>query len=452
MILIILTIDFCNYSALQKYRSLHWRMRLSFLKTMGGVSTENVRTNYQHLQKMLLHLCLVNFLILALVGLWLRAYPLFSIGIFTYKNVLHAHSHFAFGGWIMPALFLLILKYFPESSTLSAFRHWKRIVYMTIGSAYGMLFSFPFQGYGLISVFFSTLSIAAGLYAAFIVRKTTRQQVFSTSRSFLRAGFAYFCISAIGPFATGPLIAMGKAGSEIYYNAIYFYLHFQYNGFFTFLVLAVLYKFIERSRPFNNGRSVFVLLNLACVPAYALSVLWTGPSLIVYIIGGLAALLQLPAIILLLRDIKVIRWKQQQTGWLFPLAITAFIVKCVLQVVSAIPAVAQLAFQHRNYIIAYLHLVLIGFISFFIFWLIPKLGGAYQEKKFSYGIRFFAFAFFSTELLLVLQAANLFPWVWGPYYLQLIFSLSIFFPVGLTMICFSRFGKQQSVVTHCVTS
>ena len=419
---------------------------------MVGASTENVATNYQHLQKMLLQLCLVNFLILAVVGLLLRAYPLFPIGIFTYKNVLHAHSHFAFGGWIMPALILLILKYFPEISTSNAFPHWKRIVYMTIGSAYGMLLSFPFQGYGLISVFFSTLSIASGMYAAYIVRNTTRHQVFSTSRSFLRAGFSYFCISAIGPFATGPLIAMGKAGSEIYYNAIYFYLHFQYNGFFTFLVLAVLYKFIERSRPFNNGRSVFALLNFSIIPAYALSVLWTGPSLIIYVIGGMAALLQLPAILLLLRDLKVIRWKQQQTGWLFPLAITAFIVKCVLQVVSAIPAVAQLAFQHRNYIIAYLHLVLIGFISFFIFWLISNLGSEYQEKKFSYGIRLFVFAFFSTELLLVLQAANLLPWFLVPYYLQLLFSLSIFFPIGLSMICFSGFGKPQSIVIRSLSS
>ncbi len=166
----------------------------------------------------------------------------------------------------------------------------------------------------------------------------------------------------------------------------------------------------------------------------------------------MAALLQLPAILLLLRDLKVIRWKQQQTGWLFPLAITAFIVKCVLQVVSAIPAVAQLAFQHRNYIIAYLHLVLIGFISFFIFWLISNLGSEYQEKKFSYGIRLFVFAFFSTELLLVLQAANLLPWFLVPYYLQFLFSLSIFFPIGLSMICFSGFGKPQSMVIRSLSS
>src|SRR5688572_11923580 len=226
-----------------------------------GARKNKAEAAYPAFQKKLLNTCLFNFLLLALVGLALRAYPLFSIS-FSYNNLVHTHSHFAFGGWVTPALMFLVLNYFPELKTASSFRHWRNSILLMLVSAYGMLLSFPFQGYGFVSLIFSTLSIAAGFYAGLLIFRSKRFLPDSASRSFLLAGFFFNFMSALGPFATGPLIAMGKAGTATYYNVIYFYLHFQYNGFFTFLVLAVLYKMIKRNNPYHNGKNVFRLLSI----------------------------------------------------------------------------------------------------------------------------------------------------------------------------------------------
>lgn len=409
-----------------------------------GIAEEKAGTAYLTLQKRLLHTCMLNFVLLAFMGLLLRAYPVFSIPFFSYKNLLHAHSHFAFGGWVVPALLFLLLRFFPVVRTPASYPHWRNSIVLLLFSAYGMLLSFPVQGYGVISIFFSTLSIAAGFYAGIIARRNVRKQVFLTSSSFLLAGFFYFFISAIGPFAMGPLIAIGKAGTAIYYNAIYFYLHFQYNGFFTFIILAVLYKMIEHRKPFNHGEIVFRLLNIACIPAYFLSVLWTQPPPVFYIIGATAAILQLIAIKWLLKDIKGIGWKNNWQGWLFRLSIIAFIVKSILQLLSAIPLLAALAYQNRNFIIAYLHLALIGFISTFIFAVIMKSLSLQQQKLMHRGLSLFFIAFFTTELLLVLQGGGYLSFFPVLAYLRLLFGFSILFPLGLVVTGIALLNNNKS--------
>jgi len=392
---------------------------------------------YTILQKKLLNICLFNFFLLALIGLLLRAYPIYPIPFFAYKNVLHAHSHFAFGGWIIPILLFLMLTFFPEINTAAAYRHWRNSIALMLVSAYGMLLSFPFQGYGAVSIVFSTLSIAAGFYSGIVTWNTLKQKPLTVSHSLLLAGFFYYFLSSAGPFATAPLIAMGKAGTAIYYNAIYFYLHFQYNGFFTFIVLALLYKMTEQHHPVSHGKLVFRLLNIACIPAYFLSVLWTQPSVIFNVIGGAAALLQLAAVVWLLKDIKGIGWKSGFRGLLFRIAIIAFVVKNVLQLLSAFPFIAQLAYQNRNFIIAYLHLVLLGFVSVFAFAAVLKSTSMSHSRLIYSGILFFLFAFVTTELLLVLQAGGYLSVIQPAVYLQLVFGLSILFPLGLLLVWIS---------------
>ncbi len=399
--------------------------------------TGNRSYSLEVLQTKLLQFSLFNFFLLSVVGIVLRAYPLTAIPFFQYKNVLHAHSHFAFGGWVIPALTFLVIKFFPELSSTVAYRHWRNIIVLLFISAYGMLLSFPFQGYGAISILFSTLSILASFYLGIVIWKAARKFQLFTSHYFLLAGLFFCFISAIGPFSTAPLIAMGKAGTPLYFNAIYFYLHFQYNGFFTFTVLAVLYKLIEQNKPVNNGKLVFRLLSFACIPTYFLSVLWTEPSLSFYIIGGSAALLQLAAVAWLLKDIKAIGWKSDWQGWLFRIAIFVFIIKNVLQLLSAFPSIARLAFQNRNFIIAYLHLVLLGFISIFIFSVVLKTTTSHFSKILHRGLMCFLFAFLTTELLLVIQAGGYLSFFNITNYLFLLFGLSLFFPAGLWMIWLS---------------
>ncbi len=343
---------------------------------------------------------LFNLILVALLGLLLRTAPLLSYFPLQYKNLLHGHSHVAFGGWVMPLLVALLLQSFPQLAQAVAYRHWRNIAALLLFSAYGMLLSFPVQGYAPVSIFFSTLSLAAGCYLALVVWKALPHLPHKWAYSFLKWGLFYAVLSALGPLATGPIIALGHQGSPLYFNAIYFYLHFTYNGLFVFAVLALWYGRIG-VRQKTHAEKVLLLLNAACLPAYALSVLWNKPPSIFYWVGGGAALLQLGAVYYLLCDAGLVLRAKGWVRWLLVLALASFVLKNVLQALSALPAVAAQAALQRNLVIAYLHLVLVGFVSLGMLAHALRLFTIKVSRALSIGLWLFIFSFAATEALLV---------------------------------------------------
>lgn len=394
------------------------------------------------LQQRLLILSFFNLLLVSLLGLLLRLFPFLSSSPFDYKNLLHGHSHFAFGGWVMPVLLSLLMKNFPELKACIAYKHWRSIALLILLSAYGMLFSFPVQGYAAISIFFSTISIAAIIYLAIIIRKAIKTLAQRTSFLFIKASLFYACLSAIGPFATGPIVVMGKASSPLYFDAIYFYLHLQYNGFFSFMVLGLFYRLMEQNAFVGDGKTVFALFNYACLPTYALSVLWSQPHLLFNWIGGIGALLQVIGFFYMWQD--VVASKRFKKMALVKLSVFAFAIKIGLQLLSAFPFVALLAYHNRNFVIAYLHLVLLGFISLSVFAMTLN-----RNALSRFGIQAFLFSFITTELLLVLTASSGLLHFDVPYFAQLLLCCSLFFPIGIMLMCFGFFKVEcQAIKKH----
>lgn len=381
------------------------------------------------LVKQLLVVSFFNLFLVACLGLLLRMFPFMTGFPLLFKNVLHGHSHFAFGGWLMPVILALLIKYFEELRTQISFDHWRNLSVIFVVSAYGMLFTFPFTGYALYSVLFSSISILGGFYLAVLCWKVMAASPNKISLQFLTWALIYFTFSSIGPFTTGPLIVMGYKGEPIYFNAIYFYLHFQYNGWFAFIVLALFYRMLERKNEVSNGRKVLLLLNMAMLPAFFLSVLWMKPSFIFYIIGGLGATIQLGSIFWLMKDLLRMDWKWSGVEKLFLLAMGAFIFKMILQFFSAFPIVAETAFTFRNFIISYLHFVLLGTISLFFITAVLQVNKIEIEGKIKTGIHVFFFSFISTELILVLQAALGWQNIVLPLYQEALVLFSLFFPV-----------------------
>jgi hypothetical protein len=90
-----------------------------------------------------------------------------------------------------------------------------------------------------------------------------------------------------------------------------------------------------------------------------------------------SSLLQLTGIFLLIASIKKSLNKNQlfhpRIKFLFGVSALALILKSILQTASSFPAVVELANAFRPIVIAYLHLVLIGFVSIFLLgWLMEK--------------------------------------------------------------------------------
>lgn len=86
---------------------------------------------------------------------------------------------------------------------------------------------------------------------------------------------------------------MTQFGSDsVWYKiAIYFYLHFQYNGWFFMALIGVLLWTLEGKGiklPNRILKRIYILLNLAIITTFLLSILWIKdmPKWI-YAIGGM---------------------------------------------------------------------------------------------------------------------------------------------------------------------
>lgn len=395
---------------------------------------------------------LLSLVIIALLGLLLRGMLVAPVVGLNYKYLLHAHSHAALLGWLYPVLFIALLHAYlpPEVRNKKVYF---RQFWLSQGAVLGMLLSFPVQGYGPVSITFSTAHILLSYW--FILRfwKDAKAQsinggVHQLSFLFIKAALFFLALSSLGPWAMGPIMATGHSGTALYYNAIYFYLHFLYNGWFTFAVLGLLCWLLEKyniSFSQKYGLLFFRLMFWACLPAYLLSVLWVKPGAVVYFVGGMAALAQVLALVLLLGLLWPLRMRVYRlfSGWgraLLILAGTAFILKILMQLSTAFPYMADLAYNLRFFIIGYLHLVLIGFVSLFmIAWLAQQGWVSFSRSIGRWGMGLFILAFIGTEVLLFGQGLYLWLALGAiPKYNELLFGVSVLLPLGALLF----FGSQ----------
>jgi hypothetical protein len=405
----------------------------------GFAKTNECTLNYvseayrtEGLKQTLLKFSLFNFFVLAASGLLLRGMFLFEVFPLPFRNVLHGHSHFAFGGWVTPVLLWMIMTSFRELTGRIAFVHWRNICFMLMLSAYGMLVAFPLQGYGAVSIVFSTLSIVGTYYFAIALLRASKNNA-DVSVKFLRGALFFLMLSAAGPFAIGPLTVAGKVGTPLYFNCVYFYLHFQYNGWFSFAILAVLYrKLLPYLRdPFR--RPVVALLFAGCLLTLFLSFLWNKPHIYFNVAGGIGAALQLTGTACVMYDIR--RQKKHvvmsRLEWI---AVSAFTLKLILQAISALPAIAAMAYEHRNFLIAYLHLVMLGFVTVFAWSVIMRTLGERVSRSLTTPFAVFLSSFVISELLLVFEASLS---LYGIYVAQFplhIFVISAGFPVSAYLL------------------
>lgn len=318
--------------------------------------------------KSLYRVPLFFFALAACFGLLLRWHVVYPLDGITYPYVLHAHSHVMFLGWVTNVLLVFVIDRFVPTSKAKWYR---KAFYWAQALLVGMSVSFPFQGYGVASIVLSTLHTALIVVLALRFFRISKTLPGSASLWYLRTALIYFLVSAVGPLAIGATGAMGLAQSQWYYLSVYYYLHFQYNGFFTFGALAVVLNLLDlkgitydRAEVLRAGR----ILAAACVPAYFLSTLWADPGLIFNGVGFLAAALQIVSLVLLVRFLRTIvvevSAKLSRAGVrLLFLAFACYVIKLFAQWISAFPEVAHLAAANRPYVMAYLHLVLIGTIT-----------------------------------------------------------------------------------------
>lgn len=302
-------------------------------------------------------LALFNFIMLSLWGVVLRYMQLADLP-FNYQYLLHAHSHFAFSGWMFLSIAFLIAR-LCGGGKLSVGFHWVLILAQV--SAWGMLLSFSLQGYRSISITFSTLFVLVGFRLAYLVwkRKGLHTAVNQPARLLINYALAFLCLSALGPFALGPLAALGMKASPLYQDAIYFYLHFQLNGFMELAVLGLLAGELPMGSMMTGDKRWLQIFTLSAMPLYAIFCLWSRPASPIWWIAGTAAGLHMLSWLVFARRYRHC-WIQM--SWLERVALLALTLKCLLQLAICFPPIGEWAFSNRNLIIGYIHLLTLGIV------------------------------------------------------------------------------------------
>jgi hypothetical protein len=400
-----------------------------------------------------LRIAFINLLVVVFIGVVLRYKIAFSFPFIDQKNLLHGHSHFAFTGWITQALMALLAARLNPGEPGKILKKYRWLLFANLFTAYGMLVSFPLQGYGAWSISFSTLSIlTAYAFAFFFWKDLDAQQVKSCSHRWYKAALLFNIISSAGTFFLAYMMATKNIHQHWYLASVYFFLHFQYNGWFFFagmgLLIGSIEKLVADKTKFNL---IFRFFVLACVPAYFLSALWLPTPAFVYWLVVLAAAAQLAGWGLLVQVLHknkaAVKGAVTATGnRVLLLAGAALSIKLLLQMGSVIPSLSHLAFGFRPIVIGYLHLVLLGVITMFLLGYTAAFSLLAVNKNARAGISIFVAGIIINECLLMTQGVAALSYTGIPFINEMLLVAALIMLGGMVLFV-AAFKKKGS--TNC---
>lgn len=397
-------------------------------------------------------IALVDFLIVAIYGALMRYKFLVPIPWLDHKNLLHAHSHFAFTAWVsMTLMILLPMMLNSQRATDSVPKPYSILLYLNLLTSVGMLVAFTLQGYALFSIILSSCSL---LVSFAFIRKFWKDLKAAALRPTIKHWYyiSLICsaVSALGTFYLIYLKASHQDDPLQQQAAIYFYLHFQYNGWFFFACLALFYHFLGNLKPqFSIPTAVQYIFSATLIPTYFLTIVWWKgfPEILSYLLI-LTVVTQVCCWLYVWKNsiavLKVLAGIPTTLVSVLWIAVAIGVsLKFLLQGCSIIPALSSLVYGFRPMAIAYLHLVLLVNISLFL------IGFAFQHEF----LRTTRLAFIAilalligvclNEVLLGLQGIG--GWLhWNfKYSHEFLFLASVLISISIFLLLISQCFKSQ---------
>jgi len=389
-------------------------------------------------------IALLNLLVVAAIGVILRYKIAYFLPFIDQKHLLHAHSHFAFAGWVSHGLMILLLQYLASKKNDTVLQKYRWIIIANLFTAYGMLLSFTIQGYGLFSIIFSTLSIVVSyVFAVTYWKDLNKASENIIAHWWIKAALLFNALSSLGAFSLAFMMATHTIHQNWYVAAVYFFLHFQYNGWFFFacMGLATATLFTQVSVPVQ--KKIFWLFSLSCVPAYVLSALWLPVPEWSYAIVVLAAVCQVTGWLLAVQQIKqqlsaIKTIMAKKIRWVILLSAIALTIKLLLQLGSVIPSLSKLAFGFRPVVIGYLHLILLGVISLFMIGFMMMQNNILLTSSSVKAIKIFAAGIIINEILLMMQGIAAILFIPFPYINELLLGAAVILFTGILLLNLSQ--------------
>jgi hypothetical protein len=396
--------------------------------------------NYLFKTRLWIQIALINFCVVALAGITLRYKINFPLPFINQKYLLHAHSHFAFAGWIALALMALMVNYLQRHNLVTNYKKYHWILWANCLVAYGMFVSFIPAGYAFYSITFSTLSIFVSYFFIFFMwRDLNKIQDRSSAPKWFKAALILWAMSSLGAFTLAYLMANHIMVQDYYFAAIYFFLHFQYNGWFLFVCFGLLFSYLYQKEfllTAGISRKLFIIMAITVGPTYVLSILWLKLPLALHLIADISGILQLLVLFYFIKLFPLIKKNgphkfTKTTRALWILASIAFILKIILQMLSIIPFLSHYAFGFRPVVIGYLHLSFLGIISFFILGYINEILSEGQRSISKTASFIFVTGVLAQEVILMFQGLEAIEFEGIPYAPILLFYAAIIIAIGL---------------------
>ena len=389
---------------------------------------------------------LLNLTIVAGLGMLMRYKIGFDFPHFMQKYLQHAHSHFAFSGWISLILMVCMIPFLRISENRNKWYQW--LLLLQSFCAYGMLIAFAVQGYGVVSIVFSTSSVLLSFVFAYAYfRDTVTMEQNHPAVPWFKAALLFSVLSAAGTFYLAYMMSGQKTDQHAYLASVYYYLHFQYNGWFFFACMGLFTGSLHQKAPgLFAFKSVFNWMFYACFPAYLLSILWLNLPNWMFGIIVAAAIGQVIGLVLFWQQIAL-HWRQVRVFFngskavLLTLVGLSLTVKIGLQAASTVPYVSELAFGFRTIVIAYLHLVLLGIITVFLLAYLWLNGYIKNNKPSFWGLMIFVAGVYLNEMVLGVQGIASFSYSLIPYANHTLMAISALMFVSLLLVLSAQFRK-----------
>jgi hypothetical protein len=247
-------------------------------------------------------------------------------------------------------------------------------------------------------------------------------------------------LSSFGTLALSYMMATRQLEQHAYLVSVYWYLHFQYNGWFFFACVGLFVNFLySKGVELSKESIIFKLFALSCVPAYGLSVLWLNLPLWIYLIVVIAAVGQFLGLFIFLKQIIVSRfWEKFNLSFIAKFLLifvgTALACKVTLQVGSTVPIISKFAFGFRPIVIAYLHLVLLAFTSVFLIVYAYMNNLIVETKLAQFGVIIFVLGVLLNEIILGIQGIFSISYTMVPFANEILFIMALMMFVGLVLL------------------
>jgi hypothetical protein len=393
-----------------------------------------------------IQIAIINFCVVALAGITMRYKINFPLPIVNQKHLLYAHSNFAFMGWVTIALMVLMINYLLRQNVMTNYRKYSWILISGCISAYGMFVTFIIQGYGYFSISFSIISILISWFFIFFywfdLNKVTDK---SYAPKWFKAALILMAIASFGEITLAYLMVNFSTVQDYYFGALYFFLHFQYNGWFLFVCFGLLFSYL-----FGKGflptvainKHLFIIMAITVAPTYLLSILWLKLPRPLHLLANISGILQLLVLFYFIRLFPAVKKNiprkiTKTTRYLWTMAAIAFILKIVLQTFSIIPFFSNYAFGFRPIVIGYLHLSFLGIISFFILGYINQILSERGGKISGAGVIIFTIGVLVQEFTLMAQGLEVLNFEPLPFANTILFYAAIAMGAGLIRIAAS---------------